>query len=703
MHPRGELSRRTVLGVSAAAAVGFGIAGCSGDDEGTRGAAGRRRATSRSKGSMTKQPKLPARLKEAPALARQVRSGDLPALEKRLPDHPYVVPHNWLTAGTYGGTLLMVTSGTEDGSHKEFMYGHSLLRWLNDGLDVGPGLVESWESNADASEWTLHFRKGLRWSDGVRWTTADIMYWWQDLVLNEEHPEVPPDDVRSGKDTVARLSAPDDDTLVLTFDAPAPVTPERLAAWVNRGNGATWMQPKHYLKQFHPTYNKQLTSDRWYETHDDRSDWATNPQCPTMTGWRVKSYREGRFVVFERNPYYWCVSQDGAQLPYLDTLTFNAVTDAEVRTLQVQEGRVDYTHGPFVGIGLSDVSGLKQGQDRAKTEVRLWGSGSGTGSIFFFNYDYPEENMRRLIREPRFRQALSYAFNRDDARKSIYFNTGEATTGTTHPGAMEYRINDQGRKIYQQWRDSYVRYDPDKAKALLDELDVKDRDGDGMREMPDGSKLRVSLDYSADADAESIQKNNLLKRDWDAVGVSTQLNPVAPATFGDRWDAGKLMSYTTWEVSDTPLIYPAPVVPVPPAHWAPLHAQGFILKTADPKKLVDQADEDPWKRQPPWLLAEAGSPIDRLWKLYARARVEPDRMKQIRLLWEIYKVHIHDGPFFIGCVANAPQVMVIHRDLRNVPCQEDLALGGWVNAWTHPTPAVYDPEAFFWSNPAEHS
>jgi peptide/nickel transport system substrate-binding protein len=127
-----------------------------------------------------------------------------------------------------------------------------------------------------------------------------------------------------------------------------------------------------------------------------------------------------------------------------------------------------------------------------------------------------------------------------------------------------------------------------------------------------------------------------------------------------------------------------------------------MLQTADPKKLEEQAGQDPWKRQPPWLLAEEGTPIDRLWKLYARARIEPDRMEQIRLLWEIYKIHIEEGPFFMGCVANTPQVMAVHEDLRNVPRRENLAAGGWVNAWTHPTPAVYDPEAFYWENPDQH-
>ena len=88
--------------------------------------------------------------------------------------------HRIAPAGTMYRTAdgWLITSETNASANRQYMYGHSLLRYLNDGLDVGPGLVESWEVNEDASEWTLHFREGLRWSDGEPWTTADIMFWW---------------------------------------------------------------------------------------------------------------------------------------------------------------------------------------------------------------------------------------------------------------------------------------------------------------------------------------------------------------------------------------------------------------------------------------------------------------------------------------------------------------------------------------------
>jgi hypothetical protein len=32
-----------------------------------------------------------------------------------------------------------------------------------------------------------------------------------------------------------------------------------------------------------------------------------------------------------------------------------------------------------------------------------------------------------------------------------------------------------------------------------------------------------------------------------------------------------------------------------------------------------------------------------------------------------------------------------------------LALGGFVSPWIHPTPAIYDPETYYWENPEEHT
>ncbi|WP_460519623.1 ABC transporter substrate-binding protein [Flindersiella endophytica] len=684
-------------------AAGAGIAACtpkpSGEQSGD-GDGGKAKAAKGTKGSETKPLPPPKQFGESPELAKQVKAGSLPPVEDRLPAKPYVVPHRWVGGGKYGGTVYMVIDASDNPSINEFMYGRSPLRWLNDGLDIGPGVVESWDSNPAATEWTLHIRENLKWSDGQPVTSADVMYWWEDMVLNEDHPALPGDAARSGTGSPMRLEAPDKNTLVLKFDAATPLTPALLANGVNTED---WFMPRHYLEQFHPKYNKKVKDKNWMVTHDKHINWVLDPKCPTLAGWRTTKFAEGRTVELERNPYYWCVDKKGDQLPYLDKLVFTVVDDTEVAKLQIQEGKIDYVHGPFVPLGLADIAPVRKSKSQHGLEMQLWDSGSGTASVFFLNYDYPDAKLRKLIREPKFRQALSHAFNRDEARKAVYFNTGEKTTGTYSPKAIEYVVNGDGKQAYKQWRDAYVEYDPEKAKKLLDELGVVDKDGDGKREVPGGGKLTIRLDVPADIAQEHKQKNEYLKRDWEAIGLSVTSNPIAPASYSDQWKSGVLMSNSAWEVGDGPDHITGPwwFVPIEPERWAPLHGQMWSLRGTKDEKT--ELNVDPWKRTPPRVDAEPGSPIAQLWDLYAKAKTEVDALARHKIVWEMIKLHIEYGPFFMGVVANYPQLTLHKSEMGNVPARAQLAQGGMVNTWAHPTPACYDPEVYFWDNPEEHT
>ncbi len=400
-----------------------------------------------------------------------MQSGGLPPVAERLPDNPYVVPHKWVGTGKYGGTMQWTNSWGGDGISTvvlESMYGHSPLRWLNDGLSIGPGLAEKWESNDNATEWTFYFRKGLKWSDGEPWTVGDILYWWEDMVNYNggEYAEesTPPDEARSGKGTLAKFEKVDDYTLRMVFDAPAPLTADRMAMWVNAGIGPRWMAPKHYLQQFHPKYN---TSVKDFVDHTQKMNLRLNPDCPTMSGWKLTAYEEGVRSTWERNPFYWVVDKDGNQLPYIDGIVVTGYQDKEVEKLNIYNGKVDWCHHWV--LGLTDVQALNGAKDKSKLETRFWDSGSGSGLSFFFNYDYVDEKMRNLVRDPKFRKALSHGVNRGEIQKRFYFDTGEPTTGTFSPKAIEYSVNDEGKQVYVSWRDSAVTYDPDKAKQLLRE------------------------------------------------------------------------------------------------------------------------------------------------------------------------------------------------------------------------------------------
>ena len=65
-------------------------------------------------------------------------------------------------------------------------------------------------------------------------------------------------------------------------------------------------------------------------------------------------------------------------------------------------------------------------------------------------------------------------------------------------------------------------------------------------------------------------------------------------------------------------------------------------------------------------------------------------------MWDI---HIEHGPFFIGTVANTPHIIIKSKQLTNVPTREQLKLGGFVNPWSLPYPAVVNPETWSFINP----
>jgi peptide/nickel transport system substrate-binding protein len=73
------------------------------------------------------------------------------------------------------------------------------------------------------------------------------------------------------------------------------------------------------------------------------------------------------------------------------------------------------------------------------------------------------------------------------------------------------------------------------------------------------------------------------------------------------------------------------------------------------------------------------------------------------MVWELMKIHIDSGPFFMGVVANYPRIILVSTDLRNVPQKEELATGGFVNPWIIPFPAVLDPESWYFDNPEAHA
>ena len=622
----------------------------------------------------------PAKAKEAPGLADMVKAGKLPPLEQRLPKVPLTLAA-LSGKGQYGGRIRTFWRAGWNGFFQEHQYGHSALRWIDDGLGIAPGMCDKWSTNADNSEWTLHIREGLKWSDGKPCTAADVIFWWEEVTQRTEagNPDSIPDFGQDANGKLATFSKTDDFTLVIKYGTPAPLTAKRLAMWVNANIGPRWIIPAHYVQQFMPKFNKEMKD---WTKFNEMANTFTNPEMPNLNSWMLTKYEAGKGMTAERNPYYYCVDTEGNQLPYIDGEDWLATQDTQVELLQVRQGTIDWVH--FHGFALSDISTLKDNEAAGGYNTLLWDGGSGTGMMFFPNYDIDDPKLSKLYRTPEFKQALSHAIDRATIQKTVYYNTGFPTTGTMSPKAFEFNFNADAQAFFKKSRDAYVAFDTAKAKDLLKKAGYA------------GEEIRIDL--PADAGAECLQVLEIVKKNWEAAGIKVVVNQITATAMDALWHSGKGSVHTNWEVGDGPdhLLYPSWVVPNEPDRWAPL--SGRLLQVAGTPQETAEKDVNPWDRKPPRFNKDdkqyKGTPIEKIHQIYAKAVVETDEVKRASLVWDMWNVHIETGPYFIGTVANPPRIIIASKKLKNVPTKEQLKLGGFVNPWIIPYPAVINPETW---------
>jgi peptide/nickel transport system substrate-binding protein len=635
-----------------------------------------------------------ARYKEAPDLAELVNAGKLPPVDERLPANPLVLsPVNVI--GKYGGRSRMQV-GWLGGFFEEGQYGYSPVRWIDDGMGIAPGLVDRWSANDDDTEWTLHMREGIKWSDGVPATMNDTMFWWENLTIatDPNNPDGLPEWSHDATGALVKITQIDDFTIKLTYGTPAPLTLKQLAMWVKGCIGpCRWITPSHYIKQFHPKFNSEYQD---FETLNQKILFRQNPDCPTLNPWKVVRFDVSKSASWDRNPYYYAIDTEGNQLPYIDGWDEEEVTDTQARLAMIMQGGSDHNNWQYGQ--LSNFATLKANEEKGNYEVFLLDSGSGSGANYFFNHDHPDPKRRELYRNKKYRQALSHAIDRDMIQEKAYYGTGIVSTGTFSPKAYTFNWSEEGRAYYKKAREVYMEYNPEKSKMLLDEIGMVDADGDGWREYPDGTKFEHILDITADIEGLYLTVLEIVRPQFEAIGIKVLLNSLPGAQYSSEWYAGQGSMHCQWEWADGPdfLVYPDPGTPTTHERWAPLCGKGFLY-FGTPLEFAEE-DVSPWDRKPPRFNKRdpeyAGTVYERLHQTYFKAIVETDELKRIQLEYELWNIHIEEGPFFIGTVANEGHVMIVSKNMENVPRQNQYKLGGWVYPWIMPNMAMTNPETY---------
>lgn len=286
---------------------------------------------------------------EAPMLQTLVQARELLAVEQRLPVKEDIVTETMDSIGAYCASVQFAAENAD--SITGNLVSEGLFRYAQDGIIV-PNIAKAYTVNADFTQYTISLREGLRWSDGVLFTSDDCIFFYEKLCLPETFGEPLWECFKVydafGRTERAVFTKVDEVTFQVTFPSSKPEFLEQLLM-----EGGICFAPEHYHVNLLPAYMGEDAAaakarEMGYEDVTEMlkktvvNAWNT-PGVPTLNSYCIaaeedKNDVDGDYYEFVRNPYYWKIDAAGKQLPYLDRLCFTRISDESQKMLLTTEG-----------------------------------------------------------------------------------------------------------------------------------------------------------------------------------------------------------------------------------------------------------------------------------------------------------------------------------------------------------------------------
>jgi peptide/nickel transport system substrate-binding protein len=578
-------------------------------------------------------------------------------VSERLPEVPFVetMDKPWQSPGKYGGTLRVLMGGSRD-LRQMTVYGYARLVGYNSELELVPDILEKFEVEEERI-FTFHLRHGHRWSDGAPFTTEDFRYWWEDVANNEELSPTGPPITLIVDGEAPRFEVLDETRVRYSWSKPNPNLLHALA----RAQPLYLYKPAHYTKQFHQRYADpgelaRMVKERrlrgWAALHNRMGNLYKNqnPDLPTLQPWVNTTTPPSQRFVFERNPFFHRVDPQGRQLPYIDQV-FVYIAGSSIIPAKVGAGASDLQARY---LRFDNYTFLKATEEREKQKVRLWRTARGARIALYPNLNITDEVYRALFRDVRFRRALSLAINRDEINQAIFFGLAIEGNNTVLPGSPLYR---------EDYRHAWAQFDLDRANALLDEIGLSERDGRGVRLLPDGRSVELIVE-SAGESTEETDVLELIRDSWSEIGIRLHTKPSQREVFRNRIFAGKTQM-AIWTGLENALLN----VDMSPVELAPM-----------------KQDQLQWPKWGQYVQTKglSGEPVDmpeaaELLDLYHAWETATDHTEREEIWHRMLQIHA-DQVFTLGVIAGVPQPVVFKESLRNLP---EEGLYNW------------DPGAFF--------
>ncbi len=440
---------------------------------------------------------------------KQEKTATTTTAQGALPVPPLV---NDCAPGIRGGRLVLSTFGdpktfnpiaSNEGTSEDiyrFIFA-SLLTLDLPSQKMLPGLAHKWSVAADQKTWTFQLREGLVWSDGKPLTADDVVFTFK-VIYDPDVPNPAIDLLKvDGKPFV--VTKLDDLTVQV-------VTPEPCAPF-EENVGSIPILPKHILAG-------KLAEKKFVSAYGV----DTPPEGLVGSGpFKLKQYKAGEFTLLERNPNYFVVDKAGTRLPYVDYLMYQVVPDMNAMSLRFLKGENDL----YEFLRPDEVERFKS--EAAKTgrfQVKELGIGLERG-FFWFNLNTnlnaktgkPIVDPKKLawFRQQKFRQAMAHAVDRPSIVNSVYAGKAQANFGY---------ITAANKKWLASGLSEYP-FDPARARALLKEIGIQDRNGNGILEDAQGNEIEFTFNTNTGNNTRD-KIAIFIQADLKKLGIKVNYQPI---------------------------------------------------------------------------------------------------------------------------------------------------------------------------------
>jgi peptide/nickel transport system substrate-binding protein len=361
-------------------------------------------------------------------------------------------------------------------------------------FDLEPWLAERWESSEDGRTHTLHLRQGVVWSDGMAFTSADVLFSLR-AAYDPSVKSVLASNLMVG-DQEIKAAAPDAATVVLSYPAPS-------------GPGLRLLDmlpilPRHKLEA---ALSAGTFAQAWGPTTPPSDLVGTGP-------FLLREYQPGQRLVFDPNPRYWRKAPNGDALPYIDRLVLELIPDQNAELLRLQSGGSDLTHSELRS---DDYIPLRRAeQDGKVTMVELGVGPDADGFWFCLKPEKKAHDPRFAFTSKReFRQAISHAVDREAFAQTVFLGEAVPVWGPITPG----------NRLWFSPNVPRYPHDVARARALLKGLGLEDRNGNGVVEDPKGTEARFTV-ITQQGIGFYERGTTVLREQTAAVGIALDIVPL---------------------------------------------------------------------------------------------------------------------------------------------------------------------------------